>query len=362
MVFSGTVRFHQGLLASLFLVGCSGGGGAGNDRGNATGNDAWLIPQDEIADGGPGVDGIPAIESPLFEPAATIGTVDADDPVIVVRASGQVKVYPQDIMDWHEIVNDGPADAPFTLSYCPLTASSVAWAGNPADADDSYGVSGLLFNSNLLLYDRQTDSIWSQMLQRSVNGERIGQRAENLPLFEAPFGTVQSMYPDALVLNRDTGHVRDYDSDPYSDYRKSEELLFPTNRRDSRLHPKERLIGIHDDNASKVYQLSEFGDTTQAINDQFGGQAIVVVGNSALGFAAIFSRELADGTILSFDPVQDDLPNVLVDTEGNVWDLFGTAVAGPRAGEQLRITQSYVAMWFAWVAQFIEVRLYFNPA
>jgi len=124
------------------------------------------------------------------------------------------------------------------------------------------------------------------------------------------------------------------------------------------MQPKDRLIGIHDDSKSRVYQLGAFGASTQAINDQFNDQSIVVVGNSALSFAAIYSRVLADGTILNFSPINADLPNVMSDDEGNVWDIFGTAVSGPRAGTQLGKTRSYVAMWFAWVSHFEEVDLY----
>ena len=161
-------------------------------------------------------------------------------------------------------------------------------------------------------------------------------------------------------MTRNTGYVREYRDYPYGSYRTNAGLLFPVAFLDNRRHAKERVIGIHDDNSAKVYQIGEFGDTTLAINDQFSGTSIVVVGNTALDFAAIYDCELADGTILSFDAVQDDLPNVLIDTEGNVWDIFGTAVSGPRAGQQLRSTTSYVAMWFAWAAHFLEVQLHFN--
>jgi hypothetical protein len=354
--------FIAPLLAALLIAGCGGGGGGGGNGNPAGGNtnSTWLVPTNEIVDGGPGVDGIPALEDPQFESAATITSVEDDDLLIAVRSDGQVKAYPHDIMNWHEIVNDGPADAPFTMSYCPLTASAVAWQGNSADADKSFGVSGLLYNSNLLLYDRATDSKWSQLLQRSINGPRIGQRPETYQLIEAPFSTLKMMYPDALVMTRDTGHVRNYNQYPYGDYLQSSRLLFPVAPQDNRLHLKERLIGIHDDSNSKVYQLSEFGDTTLAINDQFANQSIVVVGNSALGFAVIFDRELADGTILSFDPIQNDLPNILLDTEGNVWDVFGTAVSGIRTGEQLQPTRSYVSMWLGWISHFDEVLVHFN--
>lgn len=351
-------RCVAGLILSvaLLVAGCSGGGGGGGGSGDSD----WLVPQGQVVDGGPGIDGIPAIENPQFESAATIDTVAEDEIVVVTRSAGEIKAYPLDVLDYHEIVNDGPADAPFTLSYCPLTASSVAWKGNAADADRSYGVSGLLYNSNLVLYDRATDSLWSQMLQRSINGSRIRQRPETFQVIETTFATLKAMYPDARVLTRNTGHQRNYDNYPYGDYRTSNDFLFPPNRQDNRLQPKVRLIGIHNDTSSKVYELGEFGDTTLVINDQFATQSIVVVGNSALDFAVIFDRELADGTILSFAAVQDDLPNIMADSEGNTWDIFGIAVSGPRAGEQLESTNSYVAMWFAWVAHFGNVEVHFN--
>jgi hypothetical protein len=344
------------MTTAALLAACGGGGGGGVDL-NPAGGPLWLIPTTDIQDGGPGQDGIPALQNPKFEPAATITTVDPQDLVIVLRDGAQVKVYPHDIMDYHEIVNDGPANNPFTMSYCPLTGSALAWKGRAADADPTFGVSGLLYNSNLLLYDRQGGSVWSQLLELAVFGPRQGDRPQNIRLFETTFATLKNMYPDAVVLSRDTGHTRVYDDYPYGDYKTEPQLIFRVSRHDNRMHVKQRVIGIHEDNRSKVYQLGAFGASTQTINDQFNNQPIVVVGNSVLSFAAIYSRVLADGTILNFSPINDDLPNVMSDDEGNVWDILGTAVSGPRAGTQLAATRSYVAMWFAWVSHFEEVEL-----
>ncbi len=358
--------YPAALLAITTGLTACGGGGGGDGGGNAPAsfgnNDAdWLIPVEAVMDGGPGRDGIPALNDPVFAPLAdAVNIVRPDDLLIVVRDGDVVKAYPEDIMDYHEIVNDGPADEPFIVSYCPLTASAVAWKGRAGAANPTFGVSGLLYNSNLLLFDRETDSLWSQMLQTSVNGSRIREQPENLPLLETTFATLSAMYPDALVLTRDTGHVRQYDLYPYGNYREDTGLLFLTEPFDNRLHPKERAIGIHTDTTAKVYQLEGFGDQTQAINEQFDGESIVVIGNTALDLAAIYSRELSDGTILSMEPVQDDLPNVMRDTEGNVWDVFGTAVSGPRAGTQLAAVRSYTAMWFGWSSHFDNVEIHFN--
>ena len=355
------VSFVRAILLSLtitvLLAACGGGGGGGGPEVTAAGGPLWLIPTADIADGGPGQGGIPALQNPRFEPAATITTVEPQDLVIVLRDGAEVKAYPHDIMDYHEIVNDGPADNPFSMSYCPLTGSALAWKGKAADADPTYGVSGFLYNSNLLLYDREGGSVWSQLLELAVFGPRQGDRPENIRLFETTFATLKNMYPDALVLSRDTGHIRGYDDYPYGDYKTEPQLLFRVSRQDNRMLAKQRVIGIHEDSKSRVYQLGAFGALTQTINDQFNNQSIVVVGNSVLSFAAIYSRVLADGTILNFSPINDDLPNVMSDDEGNVWDIFGTAVSGPRAGAQPAATRSYIAMWFCWVSHFNEVEL-----
>jgi hypothetical protein len=345
-------------LTTLVVTACGGGGGG--DGGRIDTAAEWLVPTRWVADGGPGVDGIPAIENPTFESAATIGNIAPGDLVIALRYRGEVKVYPHAIMDYHEIVNDGPAAAPFTMSYCPLTGSAMARFGKASAADPSFGVSGLLYNSNLLLYDRETESLWSQMLQLAVNGPRIREVTEVIQVIETKFETLQAMYPDASVMTRATGHSRPYDEYPYGDYLDEPGLLFQVSRGDNRMQAKQRVIGIFEGDSAKVYQLGAFGALTRTINDQFNSQSIVVVGDSALNFAAIYSRVLADGTILSFDPIQGDLPNVMTDAEGNVWDIFGTAVSGPRAGAQLDSTRSYTALWFAWAAHFGTVDINFN--
>lgn len=358
-------------VSSLLTSACGGGGGSGRNNNIAPPPPTpseWLIDTEFVFDGGPGRDGIPALQgsSLNFESAQTILTVNPNDLAVAVKHLGEVKIYPQDILDWHEIVNDGPDDAPFTLSYCPLTGSALAWSGTADHADATFGVSGLLYNSNLLLYDRETDSLWSQMYEESVTGPRIRELPTRIQIIEAKFGTLRDMFPNASVLTRSTGFIRDYYQYPYDDYRQISGLFYPVTNVDNRMHPKTRVIGIRagngvDDTAStKVYQLGAFGSATQAINDQFGEQSIVIVGNTDLDYAVIYDRELADGTILTFAPIEDDGANIMSDDEGNVWDVFGVATSGPRAGEQLAMTSSYTAFWFAWAAHFTDPDIHFN--
>jgi hypothetical protein len=342
---------------ALILGSCGGGGESPPAAGDPVSQ--WLIPVAEVVDGGPGKDGIPALDSPVFQ-ETSVNTDIADHGLVVgILHEGEYHAFPHDILDYHEVANVSLNFNAYVLSYCPLTGSAMAWDIDDSSSNREFGVSGLLYNSNLILYDRQTDSHWSQMLQQAVEGRRAGEIAETVQIIETTWATWKSMYPESSVLSRDTGHVREYDVYPYGGYRTSEELLFPVDNLDNRLHPKLRVIGVYSDSASRVYQMTGFGDTTQTINDQFDDQPIIVVGNTNQNFAAIYKRRLGDGTILTFSPLDDQLPNVMQDDEGNIWDIFGTAVSGPRSGEQLGKTQSYTAMWFAWAAFFENAEIYF---
>ena len=346
------------LLFCVFVSACGGGGGssAGPDQPDT----GWLIPNAEVIDAGPGRDGIPSIDRPIMALAADVTGIRPTELVIGIELDGVVHAYPHNILNWHEVVNDSINFDSFVISYCPLTGSAMSWDIDDSRSDVEFGVSGLLYNSNLILYDRETDSHWSQMLELSVEGTRRNNRPVRKQLIETTWATWQQMYPDSFVLTRLTGFTRDYDSYPYQDYRFSDELLFPVANTDNRLQAKTRVVGIRGTTTNKVYQLDGFGASTVAINDQFEGTPIVVVGNTSRNFAAIYGRELSDGTILDLTGIDGQLPAVMQDSEGNVWDVFGHAISGPRTGEELEITQSYISMWFAWAAFFPSTDIHFN--
>jgi hypothetical protein len=347
--------------AALLLTSCGGGGGGGDSATTPAAPTAnWSIPVSQVVDGGPGKDGIPSIDAPVFELTSANTDTRASMLVVGIRYNGETKAYSHDILNYHEVVNDGLAGAPFTLHYCPLTGSAMAWEGDPSASDPTFGVSGLLYESNLILYDRESESNWAQMLEESVEGSRIGDVPNRIQVIETTMNTWRSMYPDSQFLTRNTGHVREYSISPYGNYNTHDLLLFPVTSTDNRLHIKERIIGIRSDTDSKAFQIEGFGATTQAINDQFNNQPIVAVGNSSANIAAIYSRELSDGTILTFSPLDGQLPNIMQDNEGNVWDVFGTAVSGARSGTVLAKTNSYTAMWFAWTSFNGTTALHFN--
>ena len=359
-------KFHRGrvlaplfTLISLAIAGCDGGGGDASSRPDFS--DTWLIPVEKVVDGGPGKDGIPAIDRPIFEPILSIDSIADDTRVILVQFRSEIRAYPHDVLNWHEIVNDGKTeDDPFCISYCPLTGTSVVWKVDTNLSRSSYGVSGLLYNSNLILYDRESDSRWSQMQERSIWGTRSGEPSERMQAIETLFSTARAMYPNAVAMTRETSYDRNYDVYPYDFYQTNEQLLFPVEPLDERVHRKRRVIGVQNDSGNKVYQIDGFATGIQTINDQVGDRPLIVIGSSDFDIAAIYDRQLSDGTILNFSPIQDDLPRVMTDSEGNVWDVFGTAVSGVRAGEQLTMTNSYVAMFFAWGAFYPGPEIHFN--
>ena len=309
----------------------------------------WLIPEDQVYEGGPGKDGIPALENPEFISVSEVDFLSDDDLVIGVKMGDDIRSYPHPILNWHEIINDDINDTYFSITYCPLTGSGIGWSRTLNGQTTTFGVSGLLYNSNLIPYDRLTDSNWSQMMLQCVNGELIGQYIETAHVIETTWQTWKEMYPESEVVSTNTGYDRPYETYPYGDYKTNHEtLIFPISNDDPRLPRKERVHGVIIGNETKVYVINSFPDTIHTINDNFNDVPLVVVGSSSKNFVVTYKRELADGTILTFEPVQDALPVVMIDNEGTTWNIFGEAVEGPRQGARLNPTLSFNSYWFAW--------------
>ena len=351
---------------SLFLMvlwGCEEGtGGIGN--GSPSGNDNdddWSIPLSEIFDGGPGKDGIPALTEPQFIPAAEADYLDEDDLVIGFVNGDIAKAYPHSILDWHEIINDRVGDVNISVTYCPLTGTGIGWNRDIDGLTTTFGVSGLLYNSNLIPYDRRTDSNWSQIRLDCVNGKLMGTEIESFTLVETTWKTWKEMYPSTTVVSTKTGHSRNYGKYPYGTYRTNNSyLIFPVSNKDTRIPSKDRVHGIVASGNTKVYPLSLFGESVTVIQDSFEGEDYVIVGNEADNFAVSFLSDPGDGTSPSFSPVQEQYPIVMTDAEGNMWDLFGTAVSGPRQGTQLAHARSFIGYWFSFAAFYPQLSIYEN--
>jgi len=324
-----------------------------------TGNE-WLVAEHEVIDGGPGKDGIPPIERPKYTIASEVTYVPDERRVMAMIKQGEPTAYPHQILDWHEIIN---GDSQITITYCPLTATGIAW--NPRQGPD-FGTSGLIYRNNLVAYDRKTQSLWSQMRLRAINGEHLGASISPLNVLDTTWETWKKMYPDSKVLNTDTGHNRDYQSYAYGpNYQEMDGIiLFPTtNETDTRLNEKDRVHGVFvadelDGNSTvRLYQISKFDEGIQVIHDEIEGKNFVIIGSSGFDFAIAYKTKFQDQN-LEFEAVQDELPIVMKDKEGRKWTVFGEAVGDSNAGTNLRPAKSYSGYWFAFRDMFHLPEIY----
>jgi len=199
-----------------------------------------LIPHDQIIAGGPPKDGISALTYPKAESRKAADQWLADtDLVLGVSINGKARAYPLRILNWHEIVNDRLGKHAFVVTYCPLCGSAMVF-----DTDDQFAVSGLLYQSDVLLYDQKTESLWSQLMKQAVTGSRLGQNLVQLPAHHASWQAWKAMHPNSSVLSRQTGFKRDYNRNPYVGYEDISDTYFPINHHDSRLSAKTWVIGL----------------------------------------------------------------------------------------------------------------------
>lgn len=334
----------------------------GNPVGNNGGNNSntWLIPKDDVFDGGPGKDGIPSIDSPNFSDASQTTFLQPNDLVLGIKVGDEVRAYPHPILDWHEIVNDEVNGKRIAITYCPLTGTGIGWEREVNGSTTTFGVSGLLYNTNLLPYDRNTNSNWSQMLLKAVNGSLAGEEIVTYPMVETTWQTWLSMYPNSKVMNTETGFNRSYGNYPYGGYRTDhDQMLFPINPDDSRLPRKQRGLGVIADGKAKFYPFDKFDAPVAVQQDAFKGINLVIVGSKPQNFLAAYDRRLPDGTVLEFTAVAGTgNATVMTDNEGNEWNFFGEAVAGPRKGTWLAPTDSFIGYWLAWGAFYPGVEVF----
>lgn len=235
-----------------------------------------LIPLDEIHSGGPPKDAIPALDKPRFLMSTDREVPRGGERVLGLNYNGVAKAYPISIMNWHEIVNDHFGNKAVAVTFCPLCGSGVAYDANVSGKEMTFGVSGLLYNSDVLLYDPQTESLWSQIMSRAVSGPMVGEKLEILPLIQTTWTDWLKQYPDTLVLSRDTGYSRDYGRDPYTGYEDSHGVWFPVKHTDRRYHPKERVLGVEIDGRFKAYPFAELSKTDGVVEDVLAGKRIRV--------------------------------------------------------------------------------------
>lgn len=310
--------------------------------------DVWLIPKLEIYEGA-GKDGIAAIDNPQFESVEKTQFLEEEDLVTVLQVGEEIKAYPHIILDYHEIVNDEVGGLPVTINYCPFTGTGMAWERTIDGVTTTFGVSGLLYNSNLMPFDRNTETIWSQLEFRGVNGTLLGKPAQVHSMVEMTWETYKALFPMGKIMTKNTGFDLVYGDYPYLDFRTDNDFfVFPVTVTDTRLPNKERVLGIIGANETKVYRFSSFAEKAeiQVLHDSFGGKRLAILGSAEKGVMSAVYANLKDGTPIEFLPtIQEN--GLLRDTNGNEWTLLGKAVSGDLKGTQLALPKSFMGYWFA---------------
>ena len=208
-----------------------------------------LIDLEELAQGA-GRDAIPAISGPLYWTLEEASAVYTDNvPLVQVNLNGDVRGFPLEILTWHEIVNDTIGGVPVVVTFCPLCNTAIAFESQIGEEVLKFGVSGLLRNSDLVMYDRKTESLWQQSSGRAIVGTMVGARLKYVPASVVTVGQLRAAYPDALVMSRDTGWYRAYGQNPYQGYDNPERggpygFFFDRDSIDERLPPAERVVSI----------------------------------------------------------------------------------------------------------------------
>ncbi|WP_267246008.1 DUF3179 domain-containing protein [Streptomyces sp. PR69] len=248
--------------------------------------------------GGPGKDGIPSIDEPRFVAAGDAGFLSDDDPVFGLEHRGEVKAYPQLVLVWHEIVNDTVGGAPLAVTYCPLTGTVIGFSAPPDTQRLTFGTTGRLVNSNLLMYDRQTGSEWPQLLGQAVSGPLKGTRLDTVPLVWTTWGQWRTAHPDTQVLSTDTGALRSYGSDPYGSYDSYPDRggyyaggrpIFPVLASSDRFADKDVVVGVRV-GAERLAIPKDVVRTKGVVRAEAGGVLVEARWDDRLGAARVVQQ------------------------------------------------------------------------
>ena len=322
------------------------------------------IELSELRSGGPPKDGIPALRDPKFvAPSQAAAWLGQQEPVIVVEHAGKVRAYPLQILMWHELVNDRMGDLPLLVSFCPLCNTAIVFDRRIRGEAHDFGVSGMLRESDMVMFDRQTDSLWQQATGEAIVGAYTGERLTIYPSQTVSFETFAASFPEGLVMSRNTGHNRPYGKNPYAGYDSRAGFMAPVSMPRPLRAPKERIVTVSAGGRTKAYPFSyvrrkgvvagTLGGTRYVVFHQPGTVSVLdkakIAESRDVGSVGVFSPEL-DGRRLSFRRRK----GMIVDKEtASRWNVLGIATEGPLRGKRLTPLDHGVYFAFAY--------LVFNP-
>jgi len=329
-----------------------------------------LVPLEEISPGGPPPDGIPAIDRPEFVTVQEAGKwLNPREPVLAFELNGEAKAYPLQIMIWHEIVNDVVGGVPVVVTFCPLCNSALVFDRRVNGEILDFGTSGMLYKSDLVMYDRKTHSLWVQMEGRAVVGDLVGVELKGYPAAIVGWGAWKEAFPSGKVLSRETGYRRAYGQNPYVGYDDINRPPFlyrgPI---DHRFPPMERVLALSYNGEDKAYPfrlLAEQG----VVSDRVGGKEVVIFfqkgAASALDEPVIAASRDVGATGVFFPMVDSRRLRFSMRGEGFVdqetgsrWNILGKATAGPLQGKALERVPHVDTFWFVWSAFRPETAIY----
>ncbi|MBI4260224.1 MAG: DUF3179 domain-containing protein [Actinobacteria bacterium] len=312
-------------------------------------------------------DSIRAIDRPVFEPAATADFLADDEPVLAVEVEGDARAYPLRVLVWHEIVNDEVGGEPVAVTFCPLCSSGVAFERTVEGRVLTFAVSGRLIGANLIMFDRETETLWQQLTGEARRGQLAGRRLGMVPVRMLSFSDFRAAWPDGRVMTEDTGFAAFYGRDPYPAYGRdpNQESRFTFGASsDPRLPPKARVLGIVDGETAVAvpYPADASGRRVVEIEGRDGRIVVLLEHGVGLQGTAGSFEELASGWAgaaylprlagRSLD-IAATADGFLDRRTGTLFDLTGLAVEGPLAGGRLRSVPALDSYWFAWA--------YFHP-
>jgi hypothetical protein len=329
------------------------------------------VPYDEIFSGGPPKDGIPAIDEPKFiDVKEADGWLKPVEPVILVEVGPEARAYPLQIMIWHEIVNDTVGGLPLVITFCPLCNTAIAFERDFKGELLDFGTTGRLRYSNLIMYDRQTETWWQQATGVAIAGELSGSQLKFYPAAIISWQEFKADHPDGRVLSRQTGFDRDYGRNPYTGYDNvnNPPFLYRGPQTPGTLPPVARVLTV-DLNQEAVAYPYDVLQKVRVVNDNVGGQPVAVfwqsgtssaldassvAGGKDVGTANAYTRIL-DGQELNFF-IEDE--RILDHETGSEWNVLGRALSGKLAGKSLTPVVAINHFWFSWAAFRPETRIY----
>lgn len=329
------------------------------------------VPYNQILSGGPPKDGIPAIDVPKFVSVIQANTwLKPVEPVIFVQVGDDARAYPIQIFIWHEIVNDTVGGVPIAVTFCPLCNTAIAYERTVNGRVLDFGTTGRLRFSNLLMYDRQTESWWQQAIGQAIIGKFTGTKLVPRPAAIISWATFKAAHPDGRVLSRDTGYDRPYGQNPYAGYDNVNQspFLYQGPTISGKLRPMARVLIVVLNGEAVAYPFDAL-QKVHVVNDTVGNTDVVVLwtpgtaspldtttiaGGRNVGSATVYRRTL-DGQDLTF---MFDGTHIVDKETGSGWDILGQATDGKLAGKTLTPVVAANSFWFAWAVFRPDTRVY----